>query len=66
MMSVLNTAPKATMLLRVSECLSQIKWVYFNQKPQSRCELQSYDYASRVTGIHRVSGTSGLLRRWPS
>ncbi|KAK7968890.1 hypothetical protein PG988_007963 [Apiospora saccharicola] len=47
--SVLSTASKAFLILPVSECISQLKWMYLleSRKEDRLTHLQNYDNASR-------------------
>lgn len=45
--AVFATLSKSAMLLVISECVSQLKWVYFEQRGQRVIDLQIFDDASR-------------------
>lgn len=45
--AIFSTLSKSAVLLVISECLSQLKWVYFEQGSQRLMDLQIFDDASR-------------------
>lgn len=45
--SIFSTFVKSSMLLVMTECISQLKWIYFQQKSHSVAELELFDFASR-------------------
>lgn len=47
LIAIFATMSKSAMLLVISECLSQLKWVYFEQRDQRLIDLQIFDDASR-------------------
>lgn len=61
LIAVFSTLSKSAMLLVISECLSQLKWVYFEQRGHRLIDLQIFDDASRGP----LGAVSFLLRvRW--
>lgn len=47
LLSILATLSKSSLLLVVAETLGQLKWTYFQQRPQRLYDLQIFDDASR-------------------
>jgi hypothetical protein len=47
LISVFVTLSKASMLLTIEACISQLKWLHFEQAPHLLDELQTFDSASR-------------------
>lgn len=47
LISVFVTLPKASLLLTVEACISQLKWLHFEQAPHPLVELQTFDSAGR-------------------
>ncbi|EME78728.1 uncharacterized protein MYCFIDRAFT_22229, partial [Pseudocercospora fijiensis CIRAD86] len=45
--STLITLVRLWMLLVVAECIGQLKWVYFEQKPHRLIDFETFDSASR-------------------
>lgn len=47
LVSFLATIARSALLLPVAECLGQLKWIYFKDRPSKLIELQRFDDASR-------------------
>lgn len=47
MLSIISTFAKASLLMPVTEGISQLKWVFFQQRERSLIHLQVFDEASR-------------------
>ncbi|KAF2024342.1 hypothetical protein EK21DRAFT_29195, partial [Setomelanomma holmii] len=47
LISTLATVSKASLMLAVAACISQLKWLYFERSPRSLGQLQIFDDASR-------------------
>ncbi|KAF2135590.1 uncharacterized protein K452DRAFT_347514, partial [Aplosporella prunicola CBS 121167] len=47
LISIFATIAKATLLLPVAECISQIKWLYYGKEYRSLVDVQCFDQASR-------------------
>ena len=45
--SVVSTFSKSSLLLAVAEGISQLKWIYFQRRPHSIIDLQTFDDGSR-------------------
>ncbi|CAK1362457.1 unnamed protein product [Cercospora beticola] len=45
--AVLSTLSKSAMLMVVGQCIGQLKWVYFAQRPRSLRNIEIFDDASR-------------------
>jgi len=45
--SIVSTVSKSSFLLPVAESISQLKWIYFQQRPHRIRDLQAFDNASR-------------------
>ena len=67
--SILMTVVKAALLLPVAECISQLKWIYFQEQARNLEHVDLFDRASRgpfgalqlFWGLnHRERGTIGL------
>ena len=63
------TVAKAALLLPVAECISQLKWIYFQEQARTLEHIDLFDRASRgpfgalqlFWGLnHRERGTLGL------
>lgn len=66
LISVLMTLCKFTMLMTVAECLGQLKWIYFQQKPHPLSHSQVFDDANRgpwgsLFLIFSVRFTAGIV-----
>jgi hypothetical protein len=47
LISTLATVSKASLMLAVAACISQLKWLYFERAPRSLHSMQVFDDASR-------------------
>ncbi|KXT07967.1 hypothetical protein AC579_8598 [Pseudocercospora musae] len=47
LISTLITLVRLWMLLVIAECIGQLKWVYFEQKPHHLADFETFDSASR-------------------
>ncbi|GIZ46954.1 hypothetical protein CKM354_001005600 [Cercospora kikuchii] len=45
--AVLSTVSKSAMLMVVGQCIGQLKWVYFEQRPHRLRDIEIFDDASR-------------------
>lgn len=45
--SILNTVAKSSMLLVISSCIGQLKWVHFGRQAQPVIDMETFDQASR-------------------
>jgi len=45
--SILSTASKATLILPIAECISQLKWLHLGKRGYNLEQLEAYDGASR-------------------
>lgn len=45
--SILTTVAKSALLVPVSECISQLTWIYFSERPRALTQIQVFHDASR-------------------
>ncbi|KAF7185907.1 hypothetical protein HII31_12780, partial [Pseudocercospora fuligena] len=61
LVSILMTLCRLTMLVVVAECLSQLKWVYFQQRPHPLTHFQVFDDASLSLHWTAIAASLGAL-----